>query len=92
MTNTQDHNGILFFIVPARRRFAIIGDSGIHAKVGQAFWDSLAKELGEHFHQGDFTNGLVHAITMAGEQLSAHFPYDHESDVNELSDNIDFHT
>jgi uncharacterized membrane protein len=90
MSRTKLRNGILFFIVPARRRFAVLGDEGIHAKVGQEFWDAVAGRLGEHFRKGEFTAGLVAAIGEAGEQLAAHFPYDPETDVNELPDDIDF--
>jgi uncharacterized membrane protein len=90
MTTTRERNGILFFIVPARRRFAVIGDTGIHEKVGQDFWDSLAEEMSAHFRDGDFSGGLAHAIAEAGKQLAVHFPYDRATDVNELPDEIDF--
>jgi uncharacterized membrane protein len=90
MSKTRERNGILFFIVPSRRRFAVLGDEGIHAKVGQKFWETVAARLGEHFQKGEFTEGLVAAIGEAGERLAAHFPYDAETDVNELPDDIDF--
>jgi len=89
MSATRDRNGILFFIVPARRRFTVLGDEGIHARVGQDFWDALAALLSEHFQKGEFTEGLVRAIEAAGEKLAEHFPYDAATDANELSDEID---
>ena len=90
MSATRDRNGILFFIVPARRRFTVLGDEGIHARVGQDFWDALAALLSEHFRKGEFTEGLVRAIEAAGEKLAEHFPYDALTDVNELPDKIEF--
>jgi len=90
MTATNDRNGVLFFIVPARKRFTVLGDSGIHAKVGQEFWESLAGLMSGHFRKGEFTQGLVEAIEEAGRQLAAHFPYDPAADVNELPDEVDF--
>ena len=90
MTSTRERNGILFFVVPSRRRFAVIGDQGIHDKVGQEFWDRLAATLSARFRGGKFTEGLVEAITECGEQLASHFPYDRKTDVNELPDEIDF--
>jgi uncharacterized membrane protein len=90
MNQTKDRNGILFFIVPSRRRFVVLGDEGIHACVGQEFWDSLASLLAGHFRKGEFTEGLVRAIGEAGAKLAAHFPYDPAGDVNELPDDIDF--
>lgn len=90
MTATKDRNGVLFFIVPARHRFVILGDVGIHAKVGQEFWDGVAARLSARFQKGQFTEGLVEAIAEAGEKLAVHFPYDAASDVNELPDEVDF--
>lgn len=89
MTATRERNGILFFVVPARRRFVVLGDEGIHAKVGQAFWEAIAAAMSERFREGDFTGGLVRGIESVGEQLAAHFPYDAQRDVNELPDAID---
>lgn len=90
MSGTRDRNGILFFIVPARRRFAVLGDSGIHARVGQEFWDAVAGLLSESFRKGEYTEGLVRAIAAAGDKLAEQFPYDAAADINELPDAIDF--
>jgi uncharacterized membrane protein len=90
MTATKDRNGILFFVVPSRRRFVILGDEGIHAKVGQEFWDRVAGAVSGKFHAGDFTGGLVAGISAAGQSLAEHFPYQGERDVNELPDAVDF--
>ena len=90
MTATEARNGILFFIVPSRHKFVVLGDVGIHAKVGQEFWETVAAAVSARFKKGDFTGGLVGGIEAVGEQLAAHFPYDAETDVNELPDEIDF--
>lgn len=89
MTATRERNGVLLFVVPARRKFAVLGDEGIHAKVGQEFWERVARVLGEHFRAGDFTGGLVAGIHEIGEQLAAHFPHQGARDVNELPDQVD---
>jgi uncharacterized membrane protein len=89
MTRTKDRNGILFFIVPSRRRFVVLGDEGIHAKVGQEFWDGIAAAMSEDFRKGEFTAGLLRGIAKASEGLAAHFPCRPGSDVNELPDEID---
>jgi len=90
MTATRHRNGILFFIVPARRRFVVLGDEGIHARVGQEFWEGVAAAVSEHLRDGDFTLGLVHGIETVGEQLALHFPFDPATDTNELPDDTDF--
>jgi len=90
MTRTKERTGVLFFIVPARKKFIVLGDAGIHAKVGQEFWESLAALLSGRFRKGEFTEGLVEAIGEAGRQLAAHYPCDPTVDVNELADDVDF--
>jgi uncharacterized membrane protein len=90
MHRTRERNGVLLFVVPARRRFVVLGDSGIHDKVGQPFWDEVSRAMAECFRRGDFTAGLVRAIEVVAEQLSTHFPYDSATDRNELPDTIDF--
>ena len=90
IAETREHNGVLLFVVPSRRKFVVLGDSGIHAKVGQEFWDRVAGQLSRHFRNGDFTEGLLHAIEDIGVQLAVHFPFNAATDVDELSDDVDF--
>jgi uncharacterized membrane protein len=89
MTATRHRNGILFFVVPARRRFVVLGDEGIHARVGQEFWERVAAAVSQHLRDGQFTLGLVHGIETVGEQLALHFPFDPATDANELTNEID---
>jgi len=89
MTNTRERNGVLLFVVPARRRLVVLGDEGIHAKVGQAFWDKLVTDLTARLRAGDFTGGLERAISELGAQLATHFPH-RPDDVDELPDTVDF--
>lgn len=90
MTNTNDRNGILFFVVPSRRAFVVRGDSGIHARVGQAFWESIVVAMAPLFRAGQFTEALCTGIRAAAEALAEHFPYDRDRDANELPDSVDF--
>ena len=90
ITRTIHRNGVLIFVVPSRRKFVVLGDGGIHERVGQEFWNRVAAALSEKFRRGDFTGGLVHGIQEVGEQLAAHFPYDPETDKDELPDDVDF--
>lgn len=90
MRATRDRNGILFFVVPSRRRFTVVGDEGIHAKVGQEFWDKLVAAMSGDFRAGKFNEGLMRGIEECGRLLATHFPYQGARDVNELPDDIDF--
>jgi uncharacterized membrane protein len=89
MEKTAERNGVLFFLVPSRQSFVVRGDDGIHARVGQAFWDELVAVMSAHFRRGEFTEGLVFGIYAAGEKLALHFPHDAKRDVNELPDDVD---
>jgi uncharacterized membrane protein len=74
MAKSPHRNGILIFVAPESRKFAVIGDSAVHEKCGDAFWSGLTEAMGGHFRAGDFTAGLVHGIERAGEVLARHFP------------------
>ena len=90
ITHTRERNGVLLFVVPSRRKFVVLGDAGIHEKVGQQFWTSVVTAVTDKFRSGHFTEGLVKGIEAVGEQLATHFPYDAASDKNELSNDVDF--
>ncbi len=88
MTATQARNGVLIFLAPASRNFAIIGDVAVHEKCGDAFWRLLAAAMELHFKRGEFTEGLVHGIERAGALLAEHFPRAPD-DRNELPDSVE---
>ena len=90
MTATKHRNGVLFFIVPLRRKFVVLGDEGIHAKVGPDFWTKVAAAVSDRFRARDFTGGLVQGIETVGRELASHFPYDATTDRDELPDEVDF--
>jgi len=87
MAKTAERNGVLIFVAPQARKFAVIGDAGVHQHCGPEFWTALAAEMSGHFRQGEFTNGLLHGIRKAGELLARHFPH-RADDVNELPNDI----
>jgi uncharacterized membrane protein len=89
MDKTDEHNGVLFYLAVGDKKFAIIGDAGINAKVHAGFWDEISEHLKKNFKEGKFTEGLSEGIIMAGKQLKVHFPYK-DDDVNELPDEISF--
>ncbi len=89
MHKTELRNGVLIYLAIDDKKFAIIGDIGIHSKVGQAFWDDVKEIMQSNFQQGRFTEGLVTAIQMVGEKLKTFYPYQ-ANDINELPDQISF--
>lgn len=87
MHKTKERNAILFYVAVESKKYALVGDEGIHQKVTQQFWDGIAKQLHDDFVKGDFAKGLSEGIIHCGEQLKKYFPRQHD-DKNELSNEI----
>ena len=87
MTQTAQRNGVLFYFVPEDRRFAVIGDTGIHEKCGPEFWSEVAAALRSRLAAGEFTEAILEGIRLAGETLASHFPR-RPGDRNKLPDSI----
>ena len=88
MTKTGARNGVLIFISPAAKTFAVIGDQGVHKKCGEVFWAGVAGAMTECFKRGEFTAGLVLGIERAGALLAEHFPRSPD-DRNEQPDAVE---
>jgi uncharacterized membrane protein len=89
MQRTAERNGVLIYLALESTQLAIIGDKGINEKVPSDFWDSTRDLMIKHFKEGQITTGLCAAISEAGAQLAAYFPYQ-DNDQNELSNDISF--
>ena len=87
MDNTKDENGVLLYVAVDDKKFVIYGDTGIDRAVPKGFWDSTKDLISSHFKEGNFKQGIVEGVLMAGKELEAHFPWNH-NDTNELSDAI----
>ena len=87
MEKTRERNAVLIFVAPLTQKFAVVGDTAVHARCGEEFWGELAAEMRGHFRQSDFTQGLVHGVKKAGDLLAKHFPRKPD-DKNELPDTI----
>jgi uncharacterized membrane protein len=87
MDATKERNGVLIFVLPRARKFAVIGDEGVHQKCGDEFWQQLVKRMRAHFQKENFTDALVEAIEEAGDLLARHFPKT-SAPRNELPDEI----
>jgi uncharacterized membrane protein len=70
----RKRRGVLIFVVPSRREFAVLGDAAAHAALGQPVWDAVVETIREHLRDGDPTGGLELAIAQLGRHLATHFP------------------
>jgi uncharacterized membrane protein len=89
MHKTALRNGVLFYLSVKDKKFAILGDAGINAKVSADFWDEVKNEVIRDFKDSKFSEGLSKGIHLAGIKLKEHFPFQ-SNDKNELSNEITF--
>ncbi len=89
VNETEQRNGVLFYLAVKNRKFAVIGDEGINKIVPENYWEELKSIMLDAFREERFTDGLIEGITRTGTYLKKHFPY-HTGDINELSDEISF--
>jgi uncharacterized membrane protein len=87
MTRTAARNGVLIFLAVRDRRFAVIGDTAIHAALGDDFWRKTADAMTPHFARGDLAAGLEAGVEAIGHALRHHFSHQ-RNDTNELPDTI----
>ena len=90
MDKTKDRNATLIYVAIKDRQAAILGDQGIHEKVGTQYWNDVVQKMIHYFRQDDLVGGLCQSITELGEALHYYFPYDRDTDKNELPDEIVF--
>jgi uncharacterized membrane protein len=89
MNKTELRNGVLLFIVPTKKQFAILGDSGINRLVPKDFWVDCKDIIHSHFSKGQYSEGICNTLTKIGEKLAHFFPVS-KDDINELSDEITY--
>jgi uncharacterized membrane protein len=87
MARTQLRNGVLLYFAPRSRKFAVVGDLGIHEKCGVEFWEEVSTEVRERLRTEQFTEAVVHGVRKVGEVLARHFPAQ-AGDRDELSNEI----
>ena len=87
MHRTALRHAVLVYVAVADRKLAVIGDEGIHDRVGQEYWDRLVAAITTHFRDERPRDGFVHAVGELAAALAQHFPR-RPGDVNELGDEV----
>ena len=90
MNETTDRNGVLLYIAMKDHELALFGDEGIHQKVGAAYWDNSVKKMLAEFANQHIADGIEQCVLQIGQTLKETFPYDADTDQNELPDDIVF--
>jgi len=87
MHRTADRHGVLIYAAVNTRKLAIVGDEGIHSRVGDAYWQRLVDSMLGHFRASRPRDGFVQILAELGEVLQQHFPR-RPGDANELTDEV----
>lgn len=90
MEKTSAHNAVLLYFAVKDRQLAIFGDQGIHEKVGEMFWQKEVSKILSEFQRDHFAAAIAKMIQEIGDALRTHFPFDRQTDINELPDDIVF--
>ena len=90
MNETELRNATLIYVAVKDKQAAVFGDEGIHQKVGKKYWEDEVMKMLLLFKKEQLADGICQAITDLGEALVFYFPYNRESDKNELPDEIIF--
>lgn len=90
MQKTEHRNAVLVYVALKDKQLALYGDEGIHQKLGDAYWNSAVQNMIAHFNKNNYATGISHCVKEIGEALHYHFPYNKDTDKNELPDEIVF--
>ncbi len=90
MYETRQRNAVLVYVAIKDRQLAVFADQGIHEKMGQQFWNDTVRTMLQHFNRQQYGAGIAGLVSETGQALQTHFPYDKDTDTNELPDDIVF--
>jgi putative membrane protein len=86
--HTREGTGVLVFASLLERRAVILGDRGIHARMGDEEWRKAVGLLVAGMRRGDPASGFCDAIAAVGARLAEHFPRAPGAPGNELPDRL----
>jgi uncharacterized membrane protein len=90
MYETHDRNAVLVYVALKDKQLAILGDEGIHSKLGNDYWNTEVKKMISNFNRENYADGIKEVVMDIGEALTQLFPYNNDTDKNELPDDIIF--
>ena len=90
MDKTDNRNGVLFYVALKDKQLAIFADKGIHEAIGEQYWKDVVTHILVFFNKENYATGIKECIQKIGEALKNYFPYDNNTDKNELPDEIIF--
>ncbi len=83
--DTAENSGILIYVQLVDRKVEILADRGIAARVPQAEWDAICRDMENSFRDAQWRSGALQAVNRAGALLASQLPAA-DSNPNELPD------
>jgi len=90
MQKTDDRNAVLVYVAMKDRQLAVFGDEGIHKKVGNEYWNNAVQKMISNFNRENYAAGISEVVKDIGAALTNNFPFNNDTDKNELPDDIVF--
>jgi uncharacterized membrane protein len=87
MERTKGRNGVLIYLVPHTRQFAVWGDVALHEKGGDDLWREVVAGMTPLLKAERYTDAVIFSVQKVGEVLARYFPPD-PSDRNELPNRV----
>ena len=72
--DTEHNTGVLIYLLLADRDVEIVADRGVAARVGDAEWEAVCREMESHLREGRYEAGALAGIRAASDLLARHFP------------------
>ena len=90
MDETKERNAVLVYVALKDHQLALFADEGIHQKAGEAYWKNEVALMLNKMSKEDIGCGIADCVSDIGQALHRFFPYQRDTDKNELPDEIVF--
>ena len=87
MHRTAERNGVLIYLAVEDHKLAIVGDEGIHTRVGAPYWEHVRDLMLERLRTGAARDAVLMAVGDVGAVLRQHYGR-RPDDTNELSNEV----
>ncbi len=90
MERTEHRNGVLLYLATKHKELALFGDEGIYKATGKEYWQQSVASIITGINADNMIDSICNAVLQAGNTLKEKFPYEKDTDKNELPDEIVF--
>ena len=87
MNKTSEKTGVLIYFLFLDRKFEIVADEGINAKINAENWHIIISHIKNEFSQNNYKSGILKCLSEMKNILEISFPHK-DTDENELPDDI----